>query len=62
MPAAKLTSPGQLVIPKPVGQHLRLQPGDRVDCVIRDDGEVVVQPAGDVGPDVGKPLHFEVLQ
>ena len=48
MPAAKLTSPGQLVIPKPVRQHLRLQPGDRVDFVIRDDGEVVVQPVGDV--------------
>jgi bifunctional DNA-binding transcriptional regulator/antitoxin component of YhaV-PrlF toxin-antitoxin module len=31
-----------------VRQHLRLQPGDRVDFVIRDDVEVVVQPVGDV--------------
>ena len=49
MPVAKLTSRGQLVIPKPVRQHLRLQPGDSVDFVIGDDGEVVVRPAtGDV--------------
>lgn len=47
MPAAKLTSKGQLVIPKPVRQHLHLQPGDSVDFVIRDDGEVVVRPAVD---------------
>ena len=49
MPVAKLTSRGQLVIPKPVRQHLHLQPGDSVDFVIGDDGEVVVRPAvGDV--------------
>ena len=49
MPVAKLTSRGQLVIPQPVRQHLKLQPGDRVDFVIQDDGEVVVRPAlGDV--------------
>ena len=45
MPAAKLTSKGQLVIPQPVRRHLHLQPGDSVDFLIRDDGEVVVQPA-----------------
>lgn len=49
MPAAKLTSKGQLVIPQPVRQHLHLQPGDSVDFLIQDDGEVVVRPAvGDV--------------
>ena len=45
MPAAKLTSRGQLVIPQPVRQHLDLQPGDRVDFLIQDDGEVIVRPA-----------------
>ncbi len=45
MPSAKLTSRGQLVIPKPVRQHLHLAPGDRVDFLIQDDGEVVVRPA-----------------
>ena len=49
MPVARLTSRGQLVIPQPVRQHLHLQPGDSVDFLIRDDGEVVVRPAvGDV--------------
>ena len=49
MPVAKLTSRGQLVIPRSVRQHLGLQPGDSVDFVIGDDGEVVVRPAvGDV--------------
>ncbi|HJP34135.1 MAG: AbrB/MazE/SpoVT family DNA-binding domain-containing protein [Candidatus Latescibacteria bacterium] len=45
MPTAKLTSKGQLVIPQPVRQHLDLQPGDRVDFLIQDDGEVIVRPA-----------------
>ena len=45
MPAAKLTSRGQIVIPKPIRQHLNIRPGDRVDFVVQDDGEVVVRPA-----------------
>jgi AbrB family looped-hinge helix DNA binding protein len=45
MPAAKLTSRGQLVIPQPVRQHLQVQPGDYVDFLIQDDGEVVVRPS-----------------
>ncbi len=45
MAVAKLTSKGQLVIPKPIRQHLHLQQGDFIDFVIRDDGEVVVRPA-----------------
>ena len=49
MPVAKMTSRGQLVIPQPVREHLHLHPGDSVDFVIRDDGEVMVRPAvGDV--------------
>lgn len=45
MSVAKLTSKGQLVIPKPIRQHLHLQQGDLVDFVIQDDGQVVVRPA-----------------
>jgi len=49
MPDAKLTPKGQVVIPQPVRQHLDLQPGDRVDFLIQDDGEVVVRSTvGDV--------------
>lgn len=45
MAEAKLTSKGQLVVPKPIRQHLNLQRGDRIDFVIMDNGEVVIRPA-----------------
>ena len=49
MATAKITSKGQLVVPKPIRQHLSLQKGDSVDFVIQEDGEVVMRPAtGDV--------------
>ena len=45
MPIATLTSKGQLVIPKAIREYLHLHPGDRLDFVIRDDGDVVLRPA-----------------
>lgn len=42
---AKLRPKGQLVIPKPIRQHLNLNQGDLIDFVIGDDGEVVMRPA-----------------
>jgi len=45
MATATLTSKWQMVIPKPVRDHLRVQPGDQLDFVIQDDGQVVVRPA-----------------
>ena len=44
MPVATLTSKGQLVIPKDIREYLHLQPGDRLDFIIRDDGDVVLRP------------------
>jgi AbrB family looped-hinge helix DNA binding protein len=44
MPVATLTSKGQLVIPKTIREYLHLQPGDRLDFIIRDDGDVVLRP------------------
>jgi len=41
---ATLTSKGQLVIPKDIREYMRLEPGDRLDFVIKD-GEVVIRPA-----------------
>jgi AbrB family looped-hinge helix DNA binding protein len=46
MPAATLTSKGQLTLPKKVRDLLRVTTGDTVDFVIGDDGEVRVR-AGD---------------
>ncbi len=45
MPTAKLTSKGQVTIPKEVRTHLRVETGDRLDFVIGGDGQVVLRPA-----------------
>lgn len=45
MPTTTLTSKWQMVIPKAVREHLGVHPGDQVDFIIQDDGQVVVRPA-----------------
>lgn len=45
MAKATVSSRGQTVIPKPVREHLGLHPGDEVEFVMRDDGEVLLKPA-----------------
>jgi antitoxin PrlF len=45
MTAAKLTSKGQLTIPKDVRDALGVGPGDRVDFVRMADGNFAVMPA-----------------
>lgn len=45
MPAATLTSKGQLVVPKSIRDLLGLHPGDRLDFVVLDDGNVLIRPA-----------------
>lgn len=45
MAAAKITSKWQVVLPKPVREHMKLHPGDRVDFVIQPSGEVALRPA-----------------
>jgi antitoxin PrlF len=45
MPTATLTSKGQTVIPKAIRNHLGLQPGDALDFVVQDNGDVLIRPA-----------------
>ena len=45
MASATLTSKWQMVIPKQVREHLGVHPGDQVEFIIRDNGEVIVRPA-----------------
>ncbi len=45
MPSATITSKGQLTLPKAIRDLLRLDTGDRVDFIVRDDGTVMLQPA-----------------
>jgi AbrB family looped-hinge helix DNA binding protein len=44
MTESKITTKGQCVIPKKIRDYMRLKPGDKVDFVIREDGEVYVRP------------------
>jgi AbrB family looped-hinge helix DNA binding protein len=45
MPTATLTSKGQLVIPKPIRDRLGLKPGDALDFVVQESGDVLIRPA-----------------
>jgi AbrB family looped-hinge helix DNA binding protein len=44
MPSATITSKGQVTIPRRIRDLLRLEPGDRIDFVIDDQGRVLVRP------------------
>jgi len=39
-----ITLKGQATIPKPIREHLGLQPGDRVKFFVHPDGSVVLLP------------------
>jgi len=45
MPTSTLSTKGQTVIPKAIRAHLDLHPGDRLDFILLNDGEVVIRPA-----------------
>jgi len=45
MSVSTLTIKGQTTIPKKIRNHLKLKPGDRIDFVVQEDGEVVLKPA-----------------
>jgi len=45
MATATITGKGQTVVPKAIREHRGGGPGDRLDFMVLDDGEVVVRPA-----------------
>ena len=45
MATATLTSKGQLVIPKPIRDHLHLHQGDTLDFLLQESGDVLMRPA-----------------
>ncbi len=44
MPQATLTSKGQITVPKPIRQHLKLKAGDRLVFLVGADGTVNIKP------------------
>jgi antitoxin PrlF len=44
MAESTVTTKGQVVVPKKIRDYMRLNPGDKIDFVIREDGEVFVRP------------------
>jgi AbrB family looped-hinge helix DNA binding protein len=44
--ATKVTSKGQVTIPKPVRDHLGIVPGSEVEFRRAEDGNIVVEKAG----------------
>lgn len=45
MSTSTMTSKGQTTIPKDIRKRLNLQPGDRLDFIVEENGRVVVLPA-----------------
>jgi len=43
MPESTITTKGQCVVPKKIREYMRLNPGDNIDFVIKEDGEVYVR-------------------
>src|SRR5436309_7006827 len=45
MARSTLTSKWQITVPKEIRQRLHITPGDRIDFVVEEDGQIVVRPA-----------------
>ena len=41
---ATITSKGQVTIPKPIRDRLHLEPGDKIDFVLQEDGDLRITP------------------
>jgi len=46
MPTAKITSKGQITLPKEIRDHLKVESGDNVIFFLNNRGEVVVDGVG----------------
>ncbi len=45
MASSRLSTKGQIVIPREIRGLLGLRPGDRIDFVVAEDGTVTLRPA-----------------
>ena len=53
MPTATLARNGEIIVPQEIREFLKLQPGDRIDFIVEEDGRVALRPsASPVGDSV----------
>lgn len=45
MPSSRLSTKGQIVIPREIREHLGVRSGDRIDFVVGEDGTITLRPA-----------------
>jgi AbrB family looped-hinge helix DNA binding protein len=45
MTTATMSSKGQTVIPKAIRDRMGLRPGDALDFIVQDDGDIIIRPA-----------------
>ena len=57
MTQAKLTTKGQVTIPKEIRESLKLQTGDTIEIVLTDDREAVIRPVSKKVDEVFGRLH-----
>jgi AbrB family looped-hinge helix DNA binding protein len=57
MALATLTNKGQITIPKTVRDSLGLQSGDKIEFILKNDGEALVRPVTKKVDDVFGILH-----
>jgi AbrB family looped-hinge helix DNA binding protein len=43
--STKITTKGQITVPKPIREHLNLAKGDRIEFLIGPNGQVTLMPA-----------------
>ena len=48
MTSTKITSKGQITLPKEIREHLKVQSGDRILFTILPDGRVIIRPPVDL--------------
>jgi AbrB family looped-hinge helix DNA binding protein len=44
MAQARITSKGQVTIPKSIRERLHLHPGDKVDLLVSENGDAILRP------------------
>jgi antitoxin PrlF len=59
MASSTLSSKGQATIPKDIREYLNLQPGQRIDFIVDEEGRVVLRPATLHIRDLAGILHQE---